>query len=811
MIKLYQNELNRSKIYKLLKEKCKHKNDKIESSVINLINNVVENSCEKSKTIIKYMSEYTLHDETHLFRVLFIMERLIPSDTLQSLSIPELMMLILTAFLHDIGMAPEESEIRAWKEDWNSEKPTIEELNEYNKYNRFRNTYPHKIAEIIKLKNSEEYQKATLVEDYIISEYIRNTHTERARVTIANNWSDKIQYEDKNLVYELAQLCFSHGEDTLSLLDLETNVLCGENSYICMPFIGVIIRLSDLLDFDAKRTPSVLFSHVSVRNSVSLFEWQKHRSVQSWIIKSDKIAFHAKCGHPAIEKSIHDFCNYIDKELVNCSNVLNRIEDDFRENINYYKIPLPAKVDRQKIQTEIDLRTNEPLYLYKDTAFELSKDQIIDLLMGTKLYDDTKSALRELIQNSIDACLLADALYKELNNPYLPEIIVKYYREGNEDVIVVEDNGIGMNLEIIDKYYSKIGSSYYKSKDFYDLKAQIGLNFQPISRFGIGILSCFMVSDTIEVETRKILDNGEKDKPFKIIIEGYDSIFTIKAGERFKQGTNTKLFLRLKENPWDKIRSEKFVDYVKQCIPNPPVTIKVVTDENEENRAVIDNSSFSLIKPSILKDHRWDPGDYVKEIEIALDDEELGFKGSAIIALLEEDQRPVSIIENLTRDVRIDDEEYTLENKIILIENEIEKNSTVIEVDIESGIDTHESTHTIIKSKSKFSIHGIDFPNGLFPSYYDRNKQAKIRWFLPMLLVLDLAGNNDLDLNSARTEIVYNDKWNKFESDLAGLIIKRLRDALDPEYWDELKTILLETKSSEIFLDSLKQSNQNGI
>ena len=119
----------------------------------------------------------------------------------------------------------------------------------------------------------------------------------------------------------------------------------------------------------------------------------------------------------------YDFCNYIDKELVNCSNVLNRIEDDFRENIDYYKISFPAKVDRSKIQTEIDIRTNEPLYLFKDTSFELSKDQIIDLLMGTKLYDDTKSALREIIQNSIDACLLADALYTKLNNPYIPEII----------------------------------------------------------------------------------------------------------------------------------------------------------------------------------------------------------------------------------------------------------------------------------------------------------------------------------------------------------------------------------------------------
>ena len=435
MVEIYQNELIRSKIYKILKERCSQENDNIGASILSLVNDIVTFACDKSKTILKYMPEYTLHDQTHLFRVLLLMERLIPPDTLDQLSIPELMMLILSAFLHDIGMAPEEEDISAWKKIWADEEPTAEEYEEHKKYDRFRSTYPHKIEEINKLVEYENYQKAALVENYIISEYIRTTHTKRARVVIANNWSKKIKYEDKNLTYELAQLCFSHGESALSLLEMETNVLCGENIYICLPFIGVVIRLADLLDFDAKRTPSVLFSHLSVRNPVSLLEWQKHRSIHSWIIKSDKIAFHAKCSHPAIEKSIHEFCDYIDKELTDCSNVLNRIEDDLRENIDFYKILLPAEVDRGKIQTEIDVNTNEPLYLYKDTHFELSKDQIIDLLMGTKLYDDTKSALREIIQNSIDACLLSAALHKKLNTLYEPEIVVKYYGEDGRDVL----------------------------------------------------------------------------------------------------------------------------------------------------------------------------------------------------------------------------------------------------------------------------------------------------------------------------------------------------------------------------------------
>lgn len=812
MIELYQSELNRSKIYQTLKTKCEAETDLVNASVIQLVNRVVEYACEKTKVIIKYMPEYTLHDETHLFRVYQIMERLIPKSTLDKLSIPELMLLTLTAFLHDIGMAPFEEHIRAWKKDWKEENPREMELELYNKFERFKSTYPNKIKEIEKFIKNNKPEKAVLIEDYIITEYIRNTHIDRAREIIASDWNNDIKYKDFNLTNEFAQLCFSHGKDALTLLEFETNIQCCEDSYVCLPFIGVILRLADLLDFDAKRTPSVLFSHLSVRNPISLKEWQKHRAVQSWTIKPDKILFTARCSHPAIEKSIKDFCDSIDNELKNCSNVLSRLNDEYRmEEMEVYKIPLPAKVDRSKIQPEKDIRTNEPLYVYKDTCFELSKNQVIDLLMGTSLYDDTKAAMRELIQNSIDACLVAKALSEKLNYLYNPEIVISYYSKDGEDFLEVEDNGIGMNQHIIDKYYSRVGSSYYKSKDFYDLKAQTGLSFKPISRFGIGILSCFMVSDTIEVETRKLLDDGEKDEPFDITIEGYDSIFTIKKGGRKQHGTRTRLILRQKENPWEKMGKTAFIEYVKQSVPNPPVKITIITDKEELTEKIIsiDENSFATFSAEKIRDYSWNTSEYIKEIVISLDDKAIGFKGEAIIAVLESSGFPTGIIQGLYRNVEIEGKQYELENKIQLKENEIEKIGTVIEVKVDSGIETRASSSTLVKSKSKFSVHGIDFPNGIFPSYFDVNKKTKLKWPLPMLIVLDITGSNDIDLNSARTEIVFNENWNTFEENLSYLICSRIKEKVNIEYWKKLKGVLLENNKSENFKIGLEKINDN--
>ena len=265
----------------------------------------------------------------------------------------------------------------------------------------------------------------------------------RAKEIIQADWNEKLRYRDTDLTVEFAQICFSHNEDALSLLELDSNYLCGPDVYACLPLLGVILRLADILDFDAKRTPAVLFSHLFVKNPVSITEWNKHRSVEAWSINDKLIQFHAKCKHPAIEASIHSFCNLIDLELSTCNNIIASM-NELNQKINReIQIKLPYKVDRSKIETKKDI-FGKPLYLFRETQFNLSKSQVIDLLMGTKLYGNPEVALRELLQNSIDACLLRMALEKSWGNSYLPGIKIRYFQENGEDILEVIDNGTGV-------------------------------------------------------------------------------------------------------------------------------------------------------------------------------------------------------------------------------------------------------------------------------------------------------------------------------------------------------------------------------
>src|SRR5690606_18023612 len=261
MIDDYKDEyllrLQKNLLYNLLKEKCKEK----DSEVIGLVDQAISYAFQRTKTILRHMGEFTLHDGDHLFRVLNLMERLLPEEVIKKLTSPELLLLIISAFFHDIGMAPDEQEVLIWKKLWDV-NPEIEkeEQSAFDDFKRFYSSRPDDEKRLTELIEKGQNNQADTIKSYLVSEYIRQTHADRARDIIEKDWTDKIKFRDTDLTVELAQICYSHNEDPLSLLDLDKNLLCGSGIYACLPLIGIILRLADILDFDGKRTPSILFS-----------------------------------------------------------------------------------------------------------------------------------------------------------------------------------------------------------------------------------------------------------------------------------------------------------------------------------------------------------------------------------------------------------------------------------------------------------------------------------------------------------------------------------------------------------------------
>ena len=157
--------------------------------------------------------------------------------------------------------------------------------------------------------------------------------------------------------------------------------------------------------------------------------------------------------------------------------------------------------------------------------------RVIELLIGESLYTSADSAIRELLQNAEDACQLQKIKLADLH----PEITVRYSLSGNW--VEVEDNGYGMNEEIINKSFSSVAAS----KDNVDeIKALTEKSSEvPIAEFGIGILSCFGVAEKIEVHTKT-----DHNSPISFLIHKWDQKFEMIHPAREIAGTSIKLYLK---------------------------------------------------------------------------------------------------------------------------------------------------------------------------------------------------------------------------------------------------------------------------
>ncbi len=123
--------------------------------------------------------------------------------------------------------------------------------------------------------------------------------------------------------------------------------------YVNWRFIATMLRVADILDFDGKRTPVILFEHLGIREKVSIKEWKKHNSIRAWDIRPGTIAFSAKCPDPIIEKCVRDFIQIIETELFSARSILNYMHDPLCEDMRKrYSIEFPPNVDVRNVGPE---------------------------------------------------------------------------------------------------------------------------------------------------------------------------------------------------------------------------------------------------------------------------------------------------------------------------------------------------------------------------------------------------------------------------------------------------------------------------
>lgn len=546
--------------------------------------------------------DYTLHSSLHSRKLLHLAGYIIPDEVLVNLSSLELTVLIMSFYLHDLGMVL-----------LYNDKANILVSEDFQVFINTKEDFPSKFSILREeIENAKDVQKMKLenvlsqLHNAALTEYLRPQHANIERYNIVLD--SVFESVDKERLFqlgglsfkdELLKICQSHNESNirLSAIDALTGKMYFDVEHhlyhqkFNMQYCAAILRIADILDFDMERTPSSLFRAIGIEDKqlpgfkISLKEWSKQMAVHTISITENEIQVKTDCNSPSIEHAIRMMCHTIEQEIRDTLSIIRSSKADIATR---YYINLPQIV-------RADVRSNG--YTYKDYSIQLNDEAIKKLLMGNSLYVNNYVAVRELIQNAIDACQIRNCIEKYGYNP-----LVKVYLSvdaNNRRWLVVQDNGIGMDDKVLSEYFFKIGNSYYHSDEFKSIQRKKGIkDFFPTSRFGIGILSVFMIGDVVKVTTSNKYSLRNDTLQRTLIIENTESLAVVQERPATENGTKIEVLLHTDKD------NEKFIKgllgTVKEYIIRPSVPVMITALDNSETR--IEHGGYYKLSPKAISE-----------------------------------------------------------------------------------------------------------------------------------------------------------------------------------------------------------------
>jgi hypothetical protein len=288
--------------------------------------------------------------------------------------------------------------------------------------------------------------------------------------------------QNKALVYsddlwnDIIKLCCKSSNESA---EIKSN--CHSNSSDSYAFVSDILFLvNKIYDYREK-------TWINISN-------REHVTVE--VTEDESICFSSYCKDP---NDYYLMVNHV-KEIKHVLNDLYCKTENLKQCYQLLFKIYPA---------ELSITYDDTKYKIKDgTQITLDQANILQLLTGVKLYQNPYACLRELYQNSLDACRRRLCAFENKINRGKIAFGLKT-EEGKGTYLYCYDNGVGMDEYVIENYLLRIGNSYYKSDDFQQERKKMSTDFVPISQFGIGIISCFMIASRIEVITKSIKPHSE--------------------------------------------------------------------------------------------------------------------------------------------------------------------------------------------------------------------------------------------------------------------------------------------------------------
>lgn len=597
-------------------ENILRKNDVYYSEIVRLNNDFTKWTKDNK---LEFFPEYTDHGSEHIQSVLDTAENIINEQSFSILTPEDIYVLISSILLHDSAMHIDKFGLwsllthdifngavignnnqQQWIDKWNIFVKSVNKFEEKDWNNFFGKYESIKLPEINE-SNLNDKQKI------IIGDFIRQHHADIAQIIASfgiptKDISYKIFNENFTRLNQLAGfIAKSHNYNLREMVDLlggEQKSRQFQNTHPA--FLMGVLRISDYLQFTKERTPKILFEikGKGMCSPISIKEWTKHLSILNYHQENsdtELIFVEANPENALILESIKKLFKGFQNELDSFWAVNGEIYSRYN---NLSKLGLTIR----RIKSNIDNANSYVEQNYKNFYPEIlnikSDNQKILPLLVSPLYGDfPQIGIRELLQNSIDACNERYSLNinREVNKEDIPyEINITI--DLDENTFTIEDNGMGMDIDIIKNYFLKVGSSYRYSEVWKANYSDEKNIFVPrTGKFGIGMLAGFLIGKKIFVDSKKEEVSNDKALKFNYSLNTQN----IEINYTHKEEVGTKITIESDKKTLTRIiNSFENTDHSRN---HELSSFWYFLDTPKINISKIDNKEYQIINNNFIK------------------------------------------------------------------------------------------------------------------------------------------------------------------------------------------------------------------
>jgi molecular chaperone HtpG len=548
-------------------------------------------------------AEYTRHDIQHVEAMLNMLDWLIPESTKEILTPADWLMTVLSIYFHDIGLL-------VTKEEYESKS-----LSTFPQFRDSRLLTPDPVGR--DYADRVARMDANRAERFLYQEYVRAHHAERIRLWLENPRSRRLGAAEavanevvklleplgETFRSDLGYVCESHHLDDLDDVNkyrVRRHYGNRGDEVANLQYAAILLRTVDLLHITRDRAPSISFRALNPTDPKSQEEWQKQMAVLAVGPRLGRdrdgnldekaprntIEVHGNFSNAEGFFSLTSYLSYAARQL---DMSYKWVRESRKRHAVHNEFPW-RDIDQSNIETKG--------FLARQFEFQLDQYKILELLTGHTLYNDTNVVLRELTQNAIDAVRLQYADETgHVTAGQGGEVQVAW--DPDKRILEVRDDGTGMTQEVIEQNLLKVGASLYQEPKFRDQHPR----FSPISRFGIGVLSTFMIADSVEIVTSHPSEQDARSLSLRSVHGKYLIRLLSKDSDEVPEsirehGTIVRLLVRPSADIDD------VAGTLRRWFVLPKCSLMVLT--SEEDRQAIgfnDLASFVNVENAILSRH----------------------------------------------------------------------------------------------------------------------------------------------------------------------------------------------------------------